>query len=283
MSMQRLESYRQQAVRTRPYPDAWVRVHIRTAPEISPILDAITAALAAEGYPENDVFGMRLALEEAIVNAIKHGHRNDPSLQVRVSYRVNFRRAVVQIEDEGPGFDPHQVADPLCRRKPRPPLRPRPAAHAALRHVAPLQRARQLRGAVQVSFEPVNVPRTRGRRTSWDRRRRGESKHARSDQVRGPFPGLLLVPQELPALLPPAGLEIQRRKLERLSAPGARKPQAGFPKHSPAGPTRVSQPQGAAGRSAPLLSSSHFVSHFTADETRRGRFSRGWTAFRDAV
>src|SRR5205085_12641938 len=108
MSSRRLESYRQQAVTTRPRADIWERVRIRSAPEIAPILDAVTAALAAEGYPENDVFGMRLALEEGIVNAIKHGHQEDPSQQVRVSYRVNFRRAVVQIEDQGAGFDPHQ-------------------------------------------------------------------------------------------------------------------------------------------------------------------------------
>lgn len=114
MSSHRLESYRQQAVTTRSCPDVWERVRIRSAPETAPVLDAVTAAMAAEGYPESDVFGMRLALEEGIVNAIKHGHQDDPSLHVRVSYRVNFRRAVVEIEDQGPGFDPHQVADPCA-------------------------------------------------------------------------------------------------------------------------------------------------------------------------
>jgi len=112
MSTQRLESYRRQALRTRAFCDEWHHVRIRTTDEIASVLDDITGMLSAEGYPERDVFGMRLALEEAIVNAIKHGHQGDPSLEVRISYRVNFRRALVQIEDEGPGFDPHQVADP---------------------------------------------------------------------------------------------------------------------------------------------------------------------------
>jgi len=133
MSMQRLESYRRQAALTRPYGEDWERVWIRSALELGTVLDAVTAAMAAEGYPENDVFGMRLALEEAIVNAIKHGHRDDPSLRVRVSHRVNFRRAVVQIEDQGPGFDPHQVADPCA---PENLDRPRGRGLLLMRHYA---------------------------------------------------------------------------------------------------------------------------------------------------
>jgi serine/threonine-protein kinase RsbW len=79
-----------------------------------PVIEGMTAAMAALGYPDKDVFGMRLALEEALVNAIKHGHQGDTSKQVRVSYRVSAHRVLVQIEDEGPGFDPHQVADPCA-------------------------------------------------------------------------------------------------------------------------------------------------------------------------
>jgi serine/threonine-protein kinase RsbW len=89
-------------------------VEISSTVEMFPLLDAVAAAMTALGYPDKDVFGMRLALEEALVNAIKHGHREDTSKQVRISYRVNARRVLVQIEDEGPGFDPHQVADPCA-------------------------------------------------------------------------------------------------------------------------------------------------------------------------
>jgi serine/threonine-protein kinase RsbW len=94
---------------------SWVvdrHAEIRSTAELPPVIEEVTAAMAAADYPEKDLFGMRLALEEAIVNAIKHGHHHDPSKQVRVSYRVSSQRVLVQIEDEGPGFDPHQVADP---------------------------------------------------------------------------------------------------------------------------------------------------------------------------
>jgi serine/threonine-protein kinase RsbW len=63
-------------------------------------------------YSEKDVFGMRLALEEALVNAIKHGNGMDPNKQVHVTCRVDGQETRVTIEDEGPGFDPNDVPDP---------------------------------------------------------------------------------------------------------------------------------------------------------------------------
>jgi serine/threonine-protein kinase RsbW len=47
------------------------------------------------------------------VNAIRHGHKGDVTKQVRVSYSVTADEVVAEIEDEGPGFDPQQVPDPL--------------------------------------------------------------------------------------------------------------------------------------------------------------------------
>jgi serine/threonine-protein kinase RsbW len=69
--------------------------------------------MSALGYAERDVFGVRLAVEEALVNALKHGHRYDASKVARVRYQVTDERVVLEIEDEGPGFDPAGVADPL--------------------------------------------------------------------------------------------------------------------------------------------------------------------------
>ena len=57
---------------------------------------------------------MRVALEEAVANALKHGNGSDPAKTVGVDYHVTSRRAVVQIEDEGLGFDPETIADPTA-------------------------------------------------------------------------------------------------------------------------------------------------------------------------
>jgi serine/threonine-protein kinase RsbW len=67
-------------------------------------------------FDEREVFGISLALEEAIVNAMKHGNQFDRAKQVRVAYR--FERTPVQtafyvrIVDEGEGFNPEDVPDP---------------------------------------------------------------------------------------------------------------------------------------------------------------------------
>ena len=63
-------------------------------------------------FPPRGIFGVRLALEEAIVNAIKHGNRMDPQKNVRIRCRVCEEKVRIVIEDEGTGFRPDQVPDP---------------------------------------------------------------------------------------------------------------------------------------------------------------------------
>ena len=53
-----------------------------------------------------------LALEEALVNAIKHGNRMDSAKTVTVRYAVGAKRIVIEIQDQGPGFNPGSVPDP---------------------------------------------------------------------------------------------------------------------------------------------------------------------------
>src|SRR5438067_5341532 len=76
------------------------------------VQNTIEEALRACRYTEHDVFSIRLALEEALVNAIKHGNQMDPDKRVRGQYRVTPERFEVRIADEGPGFDPEEVPDP---------------------------------------------------------------------------------------------------------------------------------------------------------------------------
>jgi serine/threonine-protein kinase RsbW len=64
------------------------------------------------GYSEESSFAIRIALEEAMVNAIKHGNRLDPRKKVHVESHVTPKRAEITIEDEGPGFDRTSIPDP---------------------------------------------------------------------------------------------------------------------------------------------------------------------------
>jgi serine/threonine-protein kinase RsbW len=69
--------------------------------------------MADFGFSNEEVFGVRLGLDEAIVNANKHGHQGDWKTPVAVRYLVDHEGVVAHVEDQGPGFDPAQVPDPL--------------------------------------------------------------------------------------------------------------------------------------------------------------------------
>jgi serine/threonine-protein kinase RsbW len=94
-------------------PDSRCR-SFRSAREIVPLLDAVAADLAAADCTAREAFVVRLALEEAMVNAIKHGHRGDPSKVAHLRYRVTPACVLAEVEDEGDGFDPDDVPDPLA-------------------------------------------------------------------------------------------------------------------------------------------------------------------------
>jgi len=76
------------------------------------VQNRILDVLRENGFEGNNFFAINLALEEALVNAIKHGNRLDPGKKVKVEAKVSAKRAEIMIEDEGPGFDRASVPDP---------------------------------------------------------------------------------------------------------------------------------------------------------------------------
>ena len=78
------------------------------------VQEQIEQALQACAFSEHDIFAIKLALEEALVNAIKHGNQMDTDKQVFVTYRVTRDRFEVRITDEGDGFNPEDVPDPTA-------------------------------------------------------------------------------------------------------------------------------------------------------------------------
>ena len=76
------------------------------------IQERILKALGELEYSSRDTFSVRLALEEALVNAIKHGNGMDPEKRVRISCEVSPEQVRIEIEDEGSGFVPSEVDDP---------------------------------------------------------------------------------------------------------------------------------------------------------------------------
>ncbi len=74
----------------------------------------IDETLRESGASEEQRHWIGLALREAVANAIKHGNRQDPSRQVEVEFALTGGDMEIRVSDEGPGFDPDAVKDPLA-------------------------------------------------------------------------------------------------------------------------------------------------------------------------
>ena len=74
--------------------------------------DRILRELEKHQFSEEATFAVKLALEEALCNAVKHGNQGDPGKSVTVRYAVTAEKAVVLVRDEGEGFEPDSVPDP---------------------------------------------------------------------------------------------------------------------------------------------------------------------------
>ena len=96
--------------------DRWVWQCERVIPSETgagaPILQEILKQLEKHDWIQHDIFSIHLAMEEALVNAIRHGNRLDTSKHVHVACRVSPELIRIEITDEGEGFDPSAVPDP---------------------------------------------------------------------------------------------------------------------------------------------------------------------------
>jgi serine/threonine-protein kinase RsbW len=66
------------------------------------------------GLDEDTRDGFSMAVREAIINAVLHGNAYDPAKRVNLSFEQNGRELTVTISDEGTGFIPDEVPDPLA-------------------------------------------------------------------------------------------------------------------------------------------------------------------------
>ena len=70
------------------------------------------------GLDDDQLHWVGVAVRESVVNAIKHGNQGDESKRVVVEFTPMPSRdpeqLVIRVEDEGEGFDPEDVADPLA-------------------------------------------------------------------------------------------------------------------------------------------------------------------------
>jgi Anti-sigma regulatory factor (Ser/Thr protein kinase) len=63
---------------------------------------------------ESELFDIRLCVEEVVRNAMTHGNNDDKNLNVLVSYWLAGESLIIEVEDEGKGFDLGKVPDPTA-------------------------------------------------------------------------------------------------------------------------------------------------------------------------
>jgi serine/threonine-protein kinase RsbW len=76
------------------------------------LVETIVAQASAHGFSEGACFAIRLSLDEALANAIRHGSDDDPSSQITVEYGLTDDVFEVSVCDKGSGFDPDGLPDP---------------------------------------------------------------------------------------------------------------------------------------------------------------------------
>lgn len=70
---------------------------------------------ATAGFDEEAGFQIEMAVHEAVINAVRHGNREDPNKKVQVKFMIFEDRLEIHIRDQGKGFDPNTLPDPLAK------------------------------------------------------------------------------------------------------------------------------------------------------------------------
>ncbi len=106
------------AVHKGPLPDLGQVILEREIPSesalVTPLVVRAVELLRTEGLlRQGEESRIGLCLEEALQNAVKHGNKKDFKKKVRFQLFVGESEWTVVVTDEGQGFDPNQVRNPL--------------------------------------------------------------------------------------------------------------------------------------------------------------------------
>lgn len=95
-----------------------VRLEFTSAFEMLDFVQVVSDHLArGVGLDEDSMHWVGVAIRESVINAIKHGNRNDVAKRVFVEFETATKADVpemtIRVRDQGEGFDPDTVANPL--------------------------------------------------------------------------------------------------------------------------------------------------------------------------
>jgi serine/threonine-protein kinase RsbW len=76
------------------------------------VLEFLQERVAKLGLIQPERSNLFVALDEAFVNAVKHGNKNDPNKLLKITAELSPKEAAFTVEDEGEGFDIREIPDP---------------------------------------------------------------------------------------------------------------------------------------------------------------------------
>lgn len=96
-----------------------VRLQIRSTFEMLDFVQVVSDELGRMyGLEEEALHWVGVAVRESVINAIKHGNREDSSKTVTIEFALDApeqpKELVVRVIDQGRGFEPEAVANPLA-------------------------------------------------------------------------------------------------------------------------------------------------------------------------
>src|SRR5947209_12312663 len=75
---------------------------------------AATRIAAENGFDEDEIMQISMAVREAAVNAVLHGNAYDPDKKVKLEFERTTGDLVITIRDQGAGLDMGKIPDPLA-------------------------------------------------------------------------------------------------------------------------------------------------------------------------
>ena len=93
-----------------------VKLDIASRFEMLDVVQTVVTHLATlVGFGEDATHYMSVAVRECVVNAIKHGNKLDAEKRVDLVLTIGDKAFEVTIHDQGGGFDPSSIPDPLAQ------------------------------------------------------------------------------------------------------------------------------------------------------------------------
>jgi serine/threonine-protein kinase RsbW len=94
-----------------------VRLEFTSAFEMVDFVQVVSDHMAKSiGLDEDSMHWVGVAIRESVINAIKHGNKSDETKRVFVEFQTathDVPELAIRVRDQGEGFDPEQVANPL--------------------------------------------------------------------------------------------------------------------------------------------------------------------------